>query len=92
MEPNGGLTINFGNYHDGSGSDIRSTEEDEDNLLLNEIRPGGLEDNLITDKLPMCLCPPIIFWFNSSQTNFLPSKIHQDFFMDTLTQFQDYFK
>ena len=41
----------FDIYHNGRGSEIRSIEEKEDYLLSDEIRPGGLEDNLITDKL-----------------------------------------
>ena len=40
-------------YHNGSGSEIRSIEEKEDYLLLDEIRPLGLEDNLITEKPPI---------------------------------------
>ena len=40
-------------YHNGRGSEIRSLEDKEDYLLSDEIRPGGLEDDLITDKLPI---------------------------------------
>ena len=43
----------FNIYHTGRGSEIRSIEEKEAYLLSDEIRPGGLEDNLITDKLPI---------------------------------------
>ena len=38
-------------YHNGRRSEIRSIEKKEDYLLSDEIRPGGLEDNLIIDKL-----------------------------------------
>ena len=43
--------LTFDIYHNGRRSEIRSVEEKEDYLLSDEIRPGGLEDNLITDKL-----------------------------------------
>ena len=45
--------FSFDIYHNGRGSEIRSIEEKEDYLLSDEIRPGGLEDNLLTDKLPI---------------------------------------
>ena len=41
----------FDIYHNGRGSEIRSIEEKEDYLLSDQIRSGGLEDNLITDNL-----------------------------------------
>ena len=40
-------------YHNGRRSEIKSIKEKEDYLLSDEIRPGGLEDNLITDKHPI---------------------------------------
>ena len=46
-----GYLITFDIYHNGRGSEIIPIEEEEDYLLLDEIMPGGLEDNLITDKL-----------------------------------------
>ena len=42
----------FDIYHNGRGSEI-SIEEKEDYLLSDKIRPGRLEDDLITDKLPI---------------------------------------
>ena len=41
----------IGIYHNGRGSEIRYIEKKEDYLLSDGIRPGELEDNLITDKL-----------------------------------------
>ena len=43
----------FDIYNIGRGSEIRSIEEKEDYLLSDEIRPGGLEDNLVSDNLPI---------------------------------------
>ena len=40
-------------YHNGRRSEIRSIEKKEEYLVSDEIRPGGLEDNLITDNLPI---------------------------------------
>ena len=45
------LTIHI--YHNGRRSEIRSIEKKEDYLLSDAIRPGGLEDNLISVDLPI---------------------------------------
>ena len=45
--------ITFYIFHNGRGSEIRSIEEKEDYLLSDEIRPGGLEDGVISDDLPI---------------------------------------